>query len=158
MVAVGPRRPSFSCTYAIDPASSPIGSSTEREIRQNGNLSLQNLVERLSSESTGLGGCGSKVLPVGSARPSFFCTQETDRNFGRNRCDHRPKLLTNTSTSLTRWMFRKPHTASAHLVCKTRRVEARFQSNVVEKAPSGSAAVAAGHLNPPTPGSGVRGC
>ena len=48
-------------------------------------------------------------------------------------------------------MFRKPHTASAHLVCKTRRVEAHFQSNVVEKAPSGSAAVAAGHLNPPTP-------
>ena len=97
------------------------------------------------------GGWGCKVLPVGSTRPSFSCTQETDRNFGRNRCDHRPKLLTNTSTSLTRWMFRKPHTASAHLVCKTRRVEAHFQSNVVEKAPSGSAAVAAGHLNPPTP-------
>ena len=54
-------------------------------------------------------------------------------------------------------MFRKPHTASAHLVCKTRRVEARFQSSVVEKAPSGSAAVAAGHLNPPTPGGARRG-
>ena len=42
-------------------------------------------------------------------------------------------------------------TASAHLVCKTRSVEAHFQSNCVEKTPSGSAAVAAGHLNPPTP-------
>ena len=37
------------------------------------------------------------------------------------------------------------HKASDH------RVEAHFQSNVIEKAPSGSAAVAAGHLNPPTP-------
>ena len=43
------------------------------------------------------------------------------------------------------------HKASDH------RVEAHFQSNVVEKAPSGSAAVAAGHLNPPTPaGRGPR--
>ena len=48
-------------------------------------------------------------------------------------------------------------TASAHLVCKTRSVEAHFQSNCVEKTPSGSAAVAAGHLNPPTPGGARRG-
>ena len=49
-------------------------------------------------------------------------------------------------------------TASAHLVCKTRSVEAHFQSNCVEKTPSGSAAVAAGHLAPPPPrGAGRRG-
>ena len=48
-------------------------------------------------------------------------------------------------------------TASAHLVCKTRSVEAHFQSNCVEKTPSGAAAGAAGHLNPPTPaGRGPR--
>ena len=90
-----------------------------------------------------------KIYESGNTKYEIRNTKHEIRNKKYEKMTH---FSSNTpSPSPPHRSLELDETASAHLVCKTRSVEAHFQSNCVEKTPSGSAAVAAGHLNPPTP-------